>query len=32
MKWILVAVAAGAALLLAREFPSLVRYVKMERM
>jgi hypothetical protein len=32
MKWILMLVAAAAALILAREAPSLVRYVKMERM
>ena len=32
MKWLLAAVAIGAALMIAMEGPSLVRYIKIERM
>jgi len=32
MKWIVAAIAVAAGILLARELPSLVRYVKIETM
>jgi hypothetical protein len=32
MKWLVALVAIGAGVVLARELPSLVRYVKMEMM
>ena len=32
MKWLVAVVALGAGVLLARELPSIVRYVKMEMM
>jgi len=32
MKWFLAAVVVGAAVMIAMEMPSLVRYIKIERM
>ena len=32
MKWVLAAVAVGAAVIIAFEVPSIVRYIKIERM
>jgi hypothetical protein len=32
MKWLLAVVAVGAAVMIAMEMPSIVRYIKIERM